>query len=61
MAFMRGFLRRDKKKLFSGIMCIGFGLFFYIHGAIHGFTTSKIVFGTLLVYFGVRNLSLSKY
>ena len=61
MAFKRGFFRGDKKKLFSGIMCIGFGLFFFVHAFLHGFTISKVVFGTLLVYFGIRNISLSKY
>ena len=40
MAFKRGFFRGDKKKLFSGIMCIGFGLFFFVHAFLHGFTTS---------------------
>lgn len=59
MAFRgRGF--RDKKKLFTGVMCIGFGAFFIGHGFIHGFTTSKIVFGALLLYFGIRSLALAR-
>lgn len=59
MAFRgRGF--RDNKKLFTGIMCIGFGAFFIGHGFVHGFTTSKIVFGGLLLYFGIRSLSLAR-
>lgn len=51
---------RDSKKLFTGIMCIGFGAFFIGHGFIHGFTTSKIIFGALLLYFGIRSLALAK-
>ncbi len=60
MAFRRGVFRGDKRKLFTGIMCIGFGLFFFANGFIHGFTTSKIVFGGLLLYFGIRSLSLAR-
>lgn len=59
MAF-RGLRFRDRKKLFTGIACIGFGAFFLIHGFLVGFTTSKIVFGALLLYFGFRNISLAK-
>lgn len=51
---------REPKKLFTGIACIGFGAFFIIHGFIHGFTTSKVVFGALLLYFGFRSLALAK-
>lgn len=59
MAFRgRGF--RDKKKLFTGVVCIGFGAFFIGHGFVHGFTTSKIVFGGLLLYFGFRSIALAR-
>lgn len=59
MAFKgRGF--RDKKKLFTGIMCTGFGLFFFFYGFTHSFTVSNVVFGTLLLYFGIRSFFLAK-
>lgn len=59
MAFRgRGF--RDKKKLFTGIMCVGFGLFFFGYGFAHGFTTSRVVFGVLLLYFGIRSFALAR-
>lgn len=60
MAFKgRGF-RGDRKKLFSGIMCIVFAGVFFWHAAVHGFTISKIVFGGLLLYFGIANLRLAR-
>lgn len=59
MAFRGKGFRGDNKKLFSGIMCIIFAGVFCWHGIIHGFTTSKIVFGGLLLYFGIANLRLA--
>ena len=50
MTFKRSGIRRDKKKLFSAVMCI----------AINGFTISKVVFGGLLLYFGIANLRYSR-
>jgi len=59
MAFRgRGF--RDKKKLFTGVVCIGFGLFFFYYGFTHTFTVSNVVFGALLLYFGIRSLALAR-
>ena len=59
MAFRgRGF--RDKKKVFTGVMCIGFGAFFFYYGFTHGFTVSNVVFGVLLLYFGIRSLTLAR-
>ncbi len=59
MAFRgRGF-RGDKRKLFSGIMCIFFAGVFCWLGIVHGFTISKIVFGGLLLYFGIANIRLA--
>lgn len=59
MAF-RGKGFRDKKKLFSGVMCVLLSTVFF--GAIftHGFTISKIVFGGLLLYLGIANIRLAR-
>lgn len=51
---------RDKKKLFTGIMCVAFGAFFIAHIFIQEYTLSKLVFGGLLLYFGVRSFALAK-
>ncbi|MDO4745252.1 MAG: hypothetical protein Q4B18_01715 [Bacillota bacterium] len=62
MAFNRkgfsGF--RDKKKLFSGIMLVLLGLFFFAMILTHGYSLSKVVFGVLLTYLGIKNLLLAK-
>ena len=59
MAF-KGRRFRDKKKLFTGIMCVGFGAFFYWYGFSFGFTASIIIFGALFLYFGIRSLILAR-
>lgn len=60
MAFKFGGINRDKKKLFSAVMCILFSLVFFGSIFTHGFSISKIVFGGLLLYFGIANLRYSK-
>lgn len=60
MTFKRSGIKRDKKKLFSATMCIIFSLAFFISIAIHGFTISKVIFGGLLLYFGIANFKYSK-
>ncbi|MEE0773137.1 MAG: hypothetical protein UIJ87_08190 [Anaerovoracaceae bacterium] len=60
MTFKRSGIRRDKKKLFSAVMCIFFSLIFFGSIAINGFTISKVVFGGLLLYFGIANLRYSR-
>lgn len=60
MTFKRGTIKRDKKKLFSAAMCIIFSLVFFTSIAIRGFTISKVIFGGLLLYFGIANLRYSK-
>ena len=59
MAFRSRGFRGDKKKLFSGIMCVVFACVFFGHGFVHGFTAPKIVFGGLLLYFGIANIKLA--
>jgi len=41
-------------------MCTGFGLFFFFYGFTHTFTVSNVVFGTLLLYFGIRSFFLAR-
>ena len=60
MAFKRSGGRWDKKKIFSSVMCIFLSLLFFTSIITHGFSISKLVFGGLLLYFGIANLRYAK-